>query len=168
MSRTSASEIMRAVAGAVAIVLASAALGVLVNHLSDRGIPVLPEPGQERLALALPAGLQPLPVAEAAGLVGRAGVLFLDARTAVDYEEGHVPGAVGFPPGDFEDRYLDLADQIESASRVVAYCSGMECSDSIELGQRLLEVLPGPIYVIEAGWAGWKAAGYPVEVGAEP
>lgn len=42
-------------------------------------------------------------------------------------------------------------------------CSGIECADSIQVAERLLEAVEGQIYVVEDGWRAWEEAGYPVE-----
>ncbi len=169
MRPMSASDLLHIVVGAVAIVLASATIGVIVNHVSDRGIPLLaPSEQPASISLPLPPGLEGITPERARDLVGRPEVVVLDARMPEAYREGHLPGALSLPPRDFEERFLDVADQVEAASRVIVYCGGVECSDSIELGERLLEVLPGPIYVMEAGWSGWLAAGYTTEVAAVP
>ena len=169
MRRMSASDLLSAVVGAVAIVMASATFGVIVNHVSDGGIPLLATVNEPyRVSLPLPPELGPLTPEQAHELLGRPDVVFLDARIPEDYRDGHLPGALNLPPENFEERFLAVADQLEAASHVVVYCSGAECSDSIELGERLLEVLPGPVYVMEAGWAGWLAVGYTTEVDAVP
>ena len=150
-----------ALLGALAIVLGSAVVGVVVNHVSPRGIPVMPEPGSEELYL--PPGVESLAVEAAYADFEAEAALFLDARPADAYEAAHIPGSLNLPPDNYEERFLDAMEAIEGAEKIVVVCSGIECADSIQVAERLLEAVEGPIYVVEDGWRAWKEAGYPVE-----
>jgi hypothetical protein len=88
----------------------SVALALVVNTLSPRGIALI---GQWNIAegviTASPAGDsagQPEEidsVALAKYIFDKHEVLFVDARSQNDYENGHIPGAVSLPVGQFED-----------------------------------------------------------------
>ena len=168
------SALAYALLGALALVIGSATLGLAVNHFSPRGIPVLPV-GQEQApaqastpTIPLPSGLKPITLADAKKAFDDHAALFLDARPAADYAEAHLPGALNLPPARFEDLFLDLADRVEEAPAIIVYCSGAECSDSIEVAERLQETGDHTIYVLEAGWRAWAEAGYPTTTGPEP
>jgi rhodanese-related sulfurtransferase len=167
---TGGAEIFGAVFGALALVLASATLGIVANHQSSQGIPIFPEPGAEASGpqLPLPPGLLPISLEEAHAAFAEGAALFLDARPEEEYHEAHIPGALNIVPSSFEEHYLDDMDEIDAASQLVTYCNGLECSDSIELAERLQEVFTGPIYVLEAGWRAWEQAGYSERTGSEP
>ncbi len=167
LTRTSgSSEILAALLGAAAIVLGSATVGVVVNHFSPRGIPLFPQPGEQQLHL--PPGVESLALEDAYIAFDENSALFVDARPPEEYAEQHIPGAVNVPPTDFEAHFLDWADEIETATRIVVICAGIECSDSIQVAERLLEIVDGPVYVIEEGWRAWQDAGYPAQRGAAP
>ena len=152
--------------GALAIVLGSAALGILVNHFSPRGIPIF---GQgEELQLPLPPGVEAMTMEQARTAWEAKSAVFVDARVPQEFEAAHVPGALNLPPGEFEVRYPDLAEQVEAASTVIVYCEGMECGDSIFVAERLREIYQGAIFVVERGWPAWVAGGYPLTTGAGP
>ena len=161
MGRAGSADVCGALLGALAIVLGSAVVGVVVNHVSPRGIPVLPEPGEHELYL--PPGVESLAVEEAYADFEAEAALFLDARMPEEYEEAHIPGALNLPPDNYEERFLDAMEAIEGAGKIVVVCSGIECADSIQVAERLLEAVEEPIYVVEDGWRAWKEAGYPVE-----
>jgi len=161
MGRAGSADVFGALLGALAIVLGSAVVGVVVNHVSPRGIPLLPEPGSEELYL--PPGVESLTVEGAYADFGAEGALFLDARPPEEYAEAHIPGSLNLPVEDYETHFLDIADQVEEAAKIVVVCSGIECADSIQVAERLLEAVEGPIYVVEDGWRAWEEAGYPVE-----
>ncbi len=164
------SALAYALLGALALVIGSAALGLAVNHFSLRGIPVLPV-GQEQASaptIPLPSGLKSITLADAKKAFDDHTALFLDARPDADYTEAHLPGALSLPPGKFEELFLDLADRVEEAPAIIVYCSGAECSDSVEVAERLRETGDHTIYVLEAGWRAWSEAGYPTTTGPEP
>lgn len=165
------SSIGGALLGAVVIVLASALLGIIVNQLSPRGIPLLPRSGsasEQTPALALPPGVTGVDAEGALAAFHAQSALFLDARPEEEYAEAHIPGAISVPPHSFEERFLDLMDEMDEGSALIVYCSGVECSDSIELAERFLEVGYSDIAVFEDGWRAWVAAGGAVAEGPEP
>jgi rhodanese-related sulfurtransferase len=161
MGRRGSADVVGALLGALAIVLGSAVVGVVVNHISPRGIPVLPEPGSEELYL--PPGVESLTVEEAYADFEAEKALFLDARPPEEYEEAHIPGSLNLPPTEYEEHFLDAMAEIEGSEKIVVVCSGIECADSIQVAERLLEAVEGPIYVVEDGWRAWEEAGYPME-----
>lgn len=158
-------DLGRVLIGAFAIVLGSAAIGLLVNHYSPRGIPVFGSSGEEEVALPLPAGLQEMTVEEAHAAWREETALFVDARSPQEYQEAHIPGAVNLPPDEFEDRYPDLADRVEAAGAVIVYCQGVECGDAALVAERLAEVYGGSVSVAAEGFEAWTAAGYPTAAG---
>lgn len=156
--------------GAAAMVLGSAALGIAVNHFSPRGIPIFGQAaeGAPGLGLPMPAGLLSIALDDAWSAFEADAAVFVDARVEEDYREGHVPGALNVPPSEVEARLPEVAEQLAAAQAVVVYCHGVECSDAIGVAERLLEVVPEPVHVLEVGIVGWVEAGYPVTEGAEP
>ena len=152
--------------GALAILLGSATLGIVVNHFSPRGIPIFARGDQE--GLPLPPGLLAISPEEARRMLDDESAIFLDARSPEEYAEGHIRGARSLPLEAFEESYMDVAEQIESAASAVVYCEGIECADAVRTAERLLEAFPGKVYVLELGWRAWLEAGYPKTAGAQP
>lgn len=94
-------------------------------------------------------------------------VVFVDARDDRHYLEGHIPGA---RPLDrfYPERYLpDLLGPCLAAERVVVYCSGGDCDDSLFAAALLAEagVPADRLAVYVGGMREWQAGGLPVEVG---
>lgn len=50
-------------------------------------------------------------------------VVILDVRPGVEYEAGHLPGALHIPVDELADRLAELPDDVE----IVAYCRGAYC-----------------------------------------
>jgi len=96
--------------------------------------------------------------------------LFVDARNDSGYIEGHIPGALQcdhYRLAEYLDGVLGRAGQAE---KVIVYCSGGACEDSIFVSCDLIELdVPyESIYVFEGGWCEWVAHDMPVETGREP
>ncbi len=90
-------------------------------------------------------------------------VLFVDARTRDDYDDGHIPGAVSLPIGQFDALIDAFLDQHDIEKPIVAYCSGRTCEDSHILAQLLMDFGYSDVKVFIDGYPGWEAEGYPVE-----
>ena len=90
-------------------------------------------------------------------------VLFVDARTRDNYDEGHIPGAVALPVGQFDELIDAFLDQQTIEQPIVTYCSGRTCEDSHNLAQLLMDFGYSDVKVFIDGYPGWEAEGYPVE-----
>lgn len=95
--------------------------------------------------------------------------LFIDARSDDAFAEGRIPRARQVHVYEVE-RYLteDILALIESAEKVIVYCGGGKCEDSIFLCRDLIYEFDVPydkVYLYGGGWNAWKARGMPVEKG---
>lgn len=118
-------------------------------------IPVTREPLEAGLAV-----IRKLHAANAA--------VFVDARTANEYAEGHIPGAVHLS---FDDVFKnpDLAKSFDDRGLpVVAYCGGGDCDLSRNLAFSLIDGGKKRVLVFLDGTAGWAAAGLPMTKGPQP
>lgn len=90
--------------------------------------------------------------------------LFLDARTAPEYQREHIYGAISLPIralvlGDIElDKVLPAKGAL-----LITYCDGGECDIGLELAKELSTHGYNNIFVLGEGYPGWEAAGYPME-----
>jgi len=87
--------------------------------------------------------------------------IFIDARDPEDYELGHIQNAINIPYDYYED-YEEVMDGLDDDGIYIIYCSGEECSLSIDLAEHLYnEKLIDKLLVFEGGWPQWRDAGYP-------
>ncbi len=87
---------------------------------SEAGGAVAAEPKKPAAAGALPETIAP---EEFKALVGAGGLALVDTRSEREYREGHIPGAISIPDGEF---YKDLAaalKKLPTDRRLAFYCS---------------------------------------------
>jgi len=84
-------------------------------------------------------------------------VLLLDIRPAVEYEAGHLPGAISAPL----DELPQKLDEIPPDKTIVAYCRGPYC-DYADDALALLDAHGYETFRLEEGVAEWRVAGFPI------
>jgi len=89
-------------------------------------------------------------------------VLFIDARDYVEYEIGHIRGAIALPYYEF-DKYKSVLESISKDTPLVTYCDGTDCDLSILLGDKLFELGYSQVYIFFGGWIDWQENSYPIE-----
>ncbi|RMH72477.1 MAG: hypothetical protein D6675_04465 [Gemmatimonadetes bacterium] len=87
--------------------------------------------------------------------------VFIDARYADLYAEGHIEGAINIPYDAVMD-YMDQLADIPPDQLVVVYCDGADCDASKLLAEELITLGYSRIFVFIGGWNEWLAAGYPI------
>jgi len=95
-------------------------------------------------------------------------ILFIDARDADHYQEGHIPGAFEFYPYHPADYLEAVLAPCQIASQIVVYCTGGDCEDSQSAALFLRDAGAVPaekLMVYVGGITDWEAAGLPVETG---
>ena len=91
--------------------------------------------------------------------------LIIDARDRVEYEEGHIPGAINLP---FDEVITDpvALTNLDSGGRpIVTYCGGGTCEVSLSLAGELFYAGHERVAVYMGGYPEWVEAGNPVESG---
>jgi rhodanese-related sulfurtransferase len=87
-------------------------------------------------------------------------VVLLDVRPGVEFQAGHLPGAISIPLDELAHRL----DELPPHKRVVAYCRGPYCV----FADQALELLSGmgwQVARLEEGVAEWQIAGNLLETG---
>lgn len=97
-----------------------------------------------------------------AGLA-RGTVLLLDARPTLEYEAGHLPGALSIPLADLPTRLKSLPKD----KLIVTYCRGTICVDA-DVALELVLANGRRGARLEESVAEWREAGYRVERSAPP
>jgi rhodanese-related sulfurtransferase len=148
----------------IILVGVSVILALVVNTLSPRGISLVGMWDTADLAED-PAGQPKIieSVASAKSIFDKGDALYVDARSQNDYENGHIPGAVSLPMGQFEAGIEFFLNRYPPEQPIVTYCSGRTCEDSHDLAQALSDVGFTNVRIFIDGFLGWEAQGYPIE-----
>ncbi len=95
--------------------------------------------------------------------------LFVDARRPDLYIEGHIPGAIQCDPYEPENALDGIVARANGVERVIVYCGGGDCEDSIFMCRELVEAgLPyDSVFLYAGGWTEWSANEMPAQMGRD-
>jgi rhodanese-related sulfurtransferase len=94
--------------------------------------------------------------------------IFIDARDGEQYQEGHIPGAYEFDYYHPEAQLSTVLPLCQIAQRVLVYCHGGDCEDSILAAVFLRDagqVPAGKFAIYGGGFTEWSTNNLPVETG---
>jgi rhodanese-related sulfurtransferase len=108
------------------------------------------------------AGIPLLRLRGAEALWDERSTLFVDVRSATDYDFGHIPGAINLPEEEFEQRFLGLKPRLERAGAIVVYCKSEDCGKSLWTALRLHNAGFHQTKIYPYGWNEWYNNGLPI------
>lgn len=106
-------------------------------------------------------GAEPVTITEPVARDDRGDVVVADVRPRLEFEAGHLPGAVNIPLDELSDRLGEL----DPDTPVVAYCRGPYCLLSAQAVAQLRDS-GRQARRLDAGPIDWHAAGLPLAAGA--
>ena len=83
-------------------------------------------------------------------------IVLLDVRPALEYQSGHLPGAISIPVDELPSRL----DELPQDRRIIAYCRGAYCLFADEAVAMLREN-GFEAERLDGGWPEWHAEGRP-------
>ena len=163
------SKWLRPVYELIILLCLSIVVGLTVNAVSPAGIPLFgqwdPSKGLVNAGGPCMPDTNQVLESEIASLYLDREIVFVDARTSQDYEDGHIPGAVSLPVGQAEEAIYSFMDNYAVSKPLIVYCSNVDCTDSHDLADILKSYGYENIRLYPQGFAGWTKAGRPVEKG---
>lgn len=144
------------------VIVLSAALAFGVNALRPDGLPLV-HAAQSAVQLDKSGGEISIKDAALLFISGRA--VFLDARSQLEFEMGHIQGAISLPPREFASQFQDIKPRLMNKEAVITYCDGANCPLSSTLAKHLRGAGVKNVYVLKDGWALWQAERLPVSKG---
>ena len=91
--------------------------------------------------------------------------IFIDARDKDIYSEGHIKGAINIPWESSNNNNIDksLID-IQYDESIIIYCSGGDCTLSIDLGEYIFNELSYErVFIFEGGYPSWINKELPIK-----
>jgi rhodanese-related sulfurtransferase len=133
-----------------------AAPSVTALWLALRGVAEerLPQVSSMRRDAAGVAASAAVPRAELLPLLKKGGAVVIDVRPAVEFQHGHVKGAISIPLEELGRR----ASELPRDRRIVAYCRGEYCLLADE-AVALLRRQGFDAVRLEGGWPEWQCEG---------
>jgi 3-mercaptopyruvate sulfurtransferase SseA len=146
-----------------ALILLALVMGISVNQWRSDGLALVGDPAA--MASLAPGGTtEPMvDLAEARRFFDLGQVLFLDARPAEQYADGHIRGALNLAWPRAESEFIHIADRLATAGVIIAYCDGETCMLSHELARFLADMGFADVRVFVNGWTQWRQAGLPID-----
>lgn len=90
------------------------------------------------------------------------GAVFVDARIREEYEESHIPRSVNLPINEVHEHIYEFMDKFPLDTRLIVYCSGVDCTDSHDVSSALKEYGYKNVQVYAQGIDKWKSEGRPL------
>ena len=113
-----------------------------------------------------PPGAVTIALSDARSLLDEGGVVFIDARSRLEFVTGHIAGAINLPAGE-ETALVAMLPSLRAARTVVTYCEvGPNCACSDVLARTLVDAGLRDVRVIHGGLGAWIEAQYPAEAGS--
>jgi 3-mercaptopyruvate sulfurtransferase SseA len=158
-----------------ALVGVGACAGVALNHFSAQPLPltrpVYAASASGTAVCSSAAGAHAaarhaiMPQAEAVAACTACSAGFVDARGAVAFANGHIPGAIHLPPAGESDEAGALT-ALRRFATVVVYDAGTGCHLADAVADRLRAAGFSDVRILDGSWSAWQAAGGPAESGA--
>lgn len=158
----------------IILLILATVIGIAAQSVLPNGIPLKTEMitlGDDANAVAIPSvSINPQGDAETASNVSLADAftafqnettLFLDARSAEEYQAGHIANAINLPVSAFMDS-LTFLENLDPSQAIITYCDGEDCNASIDLAADLKMMGFTQVYFFFGGWLEWTEANYPI------
>lgn len=148
------------------VIIAALSVGLALAFNATRPDSLPLTPSQHNASMNdLPQG--EIPMDEAARLFATGQAVFVDARSAQDYAQGHIEGAVSIPVFAFVQLFPPTRAQLEGKT-IITYCDGEDCTLSQDLADQLRANGLANVLVLKNGWSLWQDAALPVAASQEP
>lgn len=144
-----------------------AVLAVAANLVHPRRIPWMQDWSGQVEARAAKMGISVAPLLTVREKFENREVLFIDARSAFAFAEGHIPGAVSIPFDALDESLETIIGLIGSGREVVVYCTDRKCDDALLLANELKAMGASKLVLYVDGYANWKRSGGPVSEGVK-
>lgn len=146
-----------------AIVLLAVILGFVSNTIRSNPLPVIGDWSTEGRLTTEEGEQLTISLVEARDLFQQKSAVFIDARDAFQYEEGHIQGALNLPWHDVDALFMDVMEDISQDTLIITYCDGETCNLSHDLALFLIDIGFSNVKVLVNGWTVWLENDLPTE-----
>jgi rhodanese-related sulfurtransferase len=142
------------------ILLISGVVSFLANSVHPRKIPWVQNWSNQVEAKAKKTGIKVIPLSVALQkFQSLEDAIFIDARSAKEFEAGHISGAISIPFQSLEEQFPMVGSLIDSGQELIVYCLNRECDDSLMLATELQAMGAENLVLYIDGFEVWKKYG---------
>ena len=91
-----------------------------------------------------------------AAIARQSPVLWIDARSADEFNRKHIPGALLLNEAEWSSLLPAVLEKWEPNQMAIIYCDSPDQQASHEIAERLREIKLGPVFVLNGGWQTWR------------
>lgn len=147
------------------LIAAAVILGLVSNTIRPTSLPLVSD-WSVQARMTTESGEQlSIPLEKAKYLFEKKAAVFIDARDAFQYGEGHIQGALNLPWHSVDDLFMDVMQNISHDALIITYCDGETCNLSHDLALFLKDMGFPNVNVLVNGWTLWMENGLPAEEG---
>jgi len=143
--------------GFATLLAVSLVSGTLARWRSDAPLPWRQAWSQRLSTLAEQDGFAVVDRAQVEALLAAGTHLVFDARPLAEFDQGHLPGAMSLPEGEFDEHFAMIAPMLVPDGPILVYCSSPACDSAFRLAQRLRDAGYALVSYYAAGYEDWMA-----------
>ena len=84
-------------------------------------------------------------------------IIIVDARSAVEFSDFHLPGAVSLPADSWDEMIPAFLERWSPELKIIVYCESSGCGLSKSVALRLIRELPeASAFILKGGVRDWK------------
>jgi rhodanese-related sulfurtransferase len=151
-----------------ALVILSTVAALAVNAVRTDRLPLIGDFSVAARVTTVTGERMDITLEEAEKLYFTHAAVFIDARSAEEYAQGHIRDARSLPWHDADLNFITVTADLEMTTPIVTYCDGETCELSHDLALFLRDAGFTDTRVLVNGWTVWQQAGLPVESGPSP
>jgi rhodanese-related sulfurtransferase len=148
-----------------ALVVLSTVAALAVNAVRTDRLPLFGEFSVAARMTTAAGERMDISLEEAERLYFTHAAVFIDARSAEEYAQGHIRDARCLPWQDVDLNFMTVTADLELTTPIITYCDGETCELSHDLALFLRDAGFTDTRVLVNGWAVWQQAGLPVDSG---
>ncbi|MCF8095632.1 MAG: rhodanese-like domain-containing protein [Desulfobacteraceae bacterium] len=154
---------IKALRQAAAVVVIACVLAVGTNFLRQNGIPFVGDWSTDVRFSDDSGQSLVISLKKASRMYAESEAVFVDARPEYQYDQGHIKGAVSLPWQKVNERFMEVAGNLEGEKTIICYCNGENCELSHELALFLSDMGFEDVRVLVNGWTVWRRAGLAIQ-----
>jgi rhodanese-related sulfurtransferase len=144
-----------------ALVILSTVAALAVNAVRTDRLPLIGDFSVAARMTTATGERMDISLEEAEKLYFTHAAVFIDARSAEEYAQGHIRNARSLPWQEVDLNFMTVTADLEMTTPIITYCDGETCELSHDLALFLRDAGFTDTRVLVNGWTVWQQAGLP-------